>query len=287
MKAGQVSNLGPSQHARLHIEKPGSGPGSGTEIDLASAKNEPLGTLIIGKSIEQAESRGPTQRFIYNPQKADQVDLVADPLPSLDPLTVGAWLDKSFFTAENLKEISQTGLKDSWKISRPDSKSDWKLDDSPPNTELNKEFTATLASFNPSFTDVRTAKTPTGEMGLGQPILVELKTFDGFNYKLAIGKEGPEKTRYLQVSVTADLPSQRTPEPNEKPDDKAKKDEAFQKHLADLKQRLAREQQLQSWIYLVSDWNLDPYMKRRDEIIAHPSPSPTPAATPPGVAVPR
>ncbi len=288
LKAGQVTHAGPAQHARLHIEKPGSAPadGTGTEIDLTSADNQLLGSLIIGKAMEQSGDTGPAGRFVFNPKQGDQVDLVTDSFSSIDPLVIGPWLDKTFFSADNLKEVTQTGLNESWTLSRSDPKADWKLENAGPADSLDKAFTANLANFNPSFTDVRTADTPPSETSLAQPITVDLKTFDGFEYKLLLGKEGPGSTRYLRVNVSAQFPEQRPPEPNEKPEDKAKKDKAFAENLAKLKERLAREQHLQSWIYLVSDWSLEPFLKRRTEIIAHPTPSPAPssAATP---AVPR
>ncbi len=286
MKAGQVTHIGASQHVRLQIVQPGSAPaaGTGTEIDLTSASNQLLGSLVIGKAMEQSGESGPAGRFVFNPKQGDQVDLVADSFSSIDPLVVGPWLDKTFFSADNLKQVTQTGLNDSWTLSRSDPKADWKLENAGPSDSLNKEFTANLTNFNPSFTDVRAVDTPPSETGLGQPITVDLKTFDGFEYKLLLGKEGPENTRYLRVNVSAQFPEQPPPEPNEKPEDKAKKDKAFAENLAKLKERVAHEQQLQSWIYLVSDWSLEPFLKRRNEIIGHPSPSPAAAAAP---AVPR
>ena len=95
-----------------------------------------------------------------------------------------------------------------------------------------------------------------------------------------LGKEGPDKTRYLQLSVSADLPSVRTPDPNESAEDKKKKDEEFDKRTISLKERLEKEKRFEKWVYLVPDWNLEQILKRRDEIVSKASPSPSPENAP-------
>jgi hypothetical protein len=72
-----------------------------------------------------------------------------------------------------------------------------------------------------------------------------------FRYNLEIGGAGPEQTHLLRVKLSADLPAARTPTPNESPDDKKKKDEEFNKQLEQWKTRLAEEQKLEHWIFLV------------------------------------
>jgi Domain of unknown function (DUF4340) len=282
LKAGQVTQVGASQHARLRIVRPGAGSDSGTEIDLFSSQGKPLATVILGKTLERGETPGAAGRFVYNPAHPEQVDLVAESFASVDPLTIGSWLDKTFFAADNVKEISRSDPNSPWKLVRADAKSDWRLETAAPNETLNKEVAAGLTSFNPNFTDVRAPGTAAAETGLAQPIEIDLQTFDGFDYKVFLGKEGPEKTRFLHFKVSGHFPEQRLPEPNEKPEDKQKKDEAFQKQLGDLQARLAREQKLEPWIYLVPDYSVEALLKRRDELLSHPSPAP--AASP---AVPR
>jgi hypothetical protein len=84
----------------------------------------------------------------------------------------------------------------------------------------------------------------------------------------------------MQVKVAAELQTARTPEPGEKPQDKTKRDEEFAKKQADLKQRLEKEKKYEQWIYIVPDYNVETFLKRRDEIVAKPSPSPSPATKP-------
>jgi hypothetical protein len=144
---------------------------------------------------------------------------------------------------------------------------------------LDKSFAQSLSNFALTFTDVRPLSVSPDETGLKDPFKISVKTFDGFTYDFLVGKEGPDKARFLQLSVSAELPSARTPDPNESADDK-KKDEEFDKKNTALKERLATEKRFEKWVYLVPDWNLEPILKRRDEIVSKASPSPSPPGGP-------
>jgi hypothetical protein len=282
LKAAQEMQVGPSQFGRLKIAAPSEGPGSGTQIDLKGASDKQIGTLIIGKGTEQGEERAGGGRFVYNPAVKDRVYLVSEAFLSLDPLTPSQWLDKSFIIPAALKEITQSPWSNNpgWKISRDNQKADWKLDNAQPAEKLDESFVRTLQIFTPNFVDVRPASTSQDETGLKDPFHVQLSTFDGFRYDLFLGKQAPDNGRYMQVKVAAELQTARTPEPGEKPQDKPKRDEEFAKKQADLKQRLEKEKKYEQWIYIVPDYNVETFLKRRDEIVAKPSPSPSPATKP-------
>jgi hypothetical protein len=282
LKAAQEMQVGPSQFGRLKIAPPSEGPSSGTEIDLNGASDKPLASLIIGKGTEQGEEHAAGGRFVYNPAIKDRVYLVSESFLSLDSLAPSQWLDKAFITPNELKEITQSPWSNNpgWKISRDNPKADWRLDKAQPTEKLDDSFVRTMAIFTPNFVDVRPSSTSQDETGLKDPFHIQLTTFDGFRYDFFLGKQGPDKGRYAQIKVAADLPTTRTPEPGEKPEDKSKHDEEFAKKQADLKQRLEKEKKYEQWTYLVPDYNLESLLKRRDEIVAKPSPSPSPAAQP-------
>ena len=219
----------------------------------------------------------------YNPAVKDRVYLVSESFYSIDPLSVGSWLDKKFIVPGDLKEIDQAAWSNNpgWKVIRDDPKADWRLENPQSGEILDKSFAQSLSNFAPSFTDVRPASASPDETGLNNPFQIRIKTFDGFTYDLLLGKQGPDKTRYLQLRVSADLPSVRTPDPKESQEDKKKKDEEFDKRNADLKQRLEKETGFEKWVFLVPDWSLEQILKRRDEIVSKASPSPIPpGATP-------
>jgi len=283
LKAVREMQVGTAQFGRLKILPPGKGGNSGTQIDLLDSNGKSLGTLILGKKQEQSDesAAGSAGRFVFNPAHPDRVYVVSDSFDSADPLVIGQWLDKAFVSAADLKEVAKAGTdpKTGWKLARASDKAEWKLEDASPNESVKKEFAGSLTGFHPSITDVLPADTAGDKTGLQQPITVHLTAFDGFEYLLAIGRQGPEKSRYVQVNVTGHFNEVRSPEPNEKPEDKQKWDDEFKKHLADLKQRLEKEQKFQHWVYLVPEWSVEQLLKPRSEVVATATPATgTPAA---------
>ena len=292
LKAVQSMQVGPSQFERLKIAAPGRGNDSGVEIDLKGENDNTIASLILGKMMEQGEdaTRGVAGRFVYNPATKDRVYLVGETFANIDPIAVGSWLDKTFIVPGEIREIEQSPWSNNqgWKIVRDAPKAEWKLQEAQNGEILEKQFAQAVGNFAPNFMDVRPASVSTDETGLNEPFRVELKTFDGFKYDFAIGKSGPEKARYVKFEVGAEINPTRVAGPNESPDDKKKKDQEFDKKIAELRQRLEDEKKLEQWVYLVPDWNLDQLMKRRDEILVKPSPTPapSPASSPSENAVP-
>jgi hypothetical protein len=278
LKAVREMEIGPSQFGRLKIAATGQGNDSGIEINLMGENNSSVGSIILGKMMEQGEdaTRGVAGRFAYNPLTKDRVYLVAETFSDVDPVSVGSWLDKTFVAPGELREIEQSPWSNNqgWKIVRDMPNGEWKLADSHNGEVLDKQFSRAVSSFVPSFVDVRPATASTDETGLNEPFRVQLTTFDGFKYDFVIGKSGPDKTRYAKFEVGAQLNTVRTPEPNESPEDKKKRDQEFDTKVAELRQRLESEKKLEQWVYLIPDWNLDQMLKRRDEILAKPSPTP-------------
>jgi Domain of unknown function (DUF4340) len=272
LKAVQEMQVGLSQFSRLKIGTPGQGDGSGTKIELLGDQNKELGSLIVGKSMEQGEQRGPGGRFIFNPATKDRVYLVSERFSEIDPLIVGLWLDPAFFQPDQLKEIDQKPWANNpgWKVSRGDDKAPWTLEGATKDEKLDPAFEGSLDSFSPVFQDVCPPSTSSDLTGLNAPFEAELKTFDGFSYSIILGKPGPGKARYFQVKVSADFPTTRSPSGDETPEAKRKNDEEFDRKIAALKERLKKEKRFEEWIYLVPDSTVESILKRRDEILAKP-----------------
>jgi hypothetical protein len=283
LKAGQEMQVGPSQLGRLKVTAPGQGPESGIEIDLKGQKESQIASMIIGKSAEQsnaAAASAATGRFVYNPAVKDRVYLVSESFFSVDPVSVGSWLDKAFIAPGELKEIDQAAWSNNpgWKVTRKDAKAEWQLEDLQSGESLDKSFSQGLSSFALSFVNVRPPSVSPDETGLRDPFKISIKTFDGFTYDFLLGRDGPDKTRYLQLNVSADLPSVRPTDPNENADEKKKRDQEFDQKNATLKERLEKEKRFEKWVYLVPDWHLEQLLKRRNEIVSKASPSSSPAA---------
>jgi hypothetical protein len=290
LKYVRALEIGPSQFGRLQLLPPGQGDQSGTEIDLLGANDKKIATLILGKKPSGTESALGSGRFAFNPDQKDQVYLIDQTFPSLDPLSPSAWLNKQFIDTQKLRSVvrGNVAAAPGWKVSRKDEHADWELQDAAANESLEKENANPLSSLSISLQDVRPENAPVSETGLQQPLVVELETFEGFHYRLEIGSAGPEQTHFLRVKVTANLPQARTPAGNEPADEKTKKDDEFNKQLEQWKTRLANEQKLEHWVFLVSDWSLEPLLKGRTDFVKKAEPSPTPQASPstPAVASP-
>jgi hypothetical protein len=282
--------IGSSQLGRLQLLPPGQGDQSGTEVDLIGAGDKKIASIILGKKQsgnEDAMGAAGSGRFALNADQKDHAYLVDDSFSSLDSLNPSGWLRKQFIDTQKLRSVirGNVGNAPGWKVSRKDDRADWELQDAAANESLEKENAGPLSSLSLSLQDVRQESAPVTETGLQQPLVVELETFDGFHYHLEIGGPGPEQTHFLRLKVDANLPAARTPVPNESAEDKKKKDDEFNKQLDQWKTRLADEQKLEHWIFLVSDWSLEPLLKNRADFVkkAAPSPaapSPTPSASP-------
>jgi hypothetical protein len=290
LKAVREVQIGPSQFERLQISPPGKGAGSGTQVEVAGQGGKILGTLIIGKALQAEPEVGvaaPSGRFVYNPANKEHAYVVADLFYGLEPLQVNQWLDKTFINAGEVDKVVREDAPSNpgWTIARPDPKGPWVFVPETNGEKVKEEPANLLSHFSPTFMDVRPPDTPAAETGLGQPVRAKLHTTDGFTYKLAIGKPGPDKTRYLTVQVDAQLPASRTPDPNEKPEDKKAKDDEFNKHLGELRERLEREKKFAGWVYEVPEFSVENLLKPRADLVNKPAPTPTPA-TPPAAPVP-
>jgi hypothetical protein len=118
----------------------------------------------------------------------------------------------------------------------------------------------------PSFVDVATEAAP-DKTGLDKPLTVTIETFDHFTYTLQIGHKTPENDYDLNLAVTADIPAARTPGQEEKADEKAKLDKAFQDKTKQLQDKLQKEKSLAHWTYLVNNWLVDPFIRDRSQLM--------------------
>ncbi len=277
--------IGPSQFGRLQLLPPGQGDLSGTEIDLLGTGDKKIATLLLGKKPSSGEGTGApgSGRFALNPDQKDKVYLIDETFPSLDPLNLNVWLKKEFIDTQKLRAATRgnAGNAPGWKVSRKDDRADWELQDGGANESLDKDSATPLSSLSLSLQDVRPETAPDSETGLQQPLVAELDTFDGFHYHLEIGGSGPDQSHFLRVKVSANFPPARTPAANETAEEKSKKDDEFNKQLEQWKNRLADEQKLEHWVFLVSDWSLEPLLKARTDFVKKAEPSPTPAVPSP------
>jgi Domain of unknown function (DUF4340) len=210
----------------------------------------------------------PDGRWVKVGTDSDTAALISDALSNIEPKP-DAWLDKDFFKIEKVRSISVTFpvATNSWKVSRETESGDWKLADAKAGEQLDTSKTSGLsgALASPNFNDVDTASKPE-QLGLDKPTVVTLDTFDNFTYTIKLGQKTND-TFPLTLTVAAELPKERTPGKDEKPEDKAKLDKAFKDGQKTLEDKLAREKGYENWVYLVSSWSVDSLVKDRGQLL--------------------
>jgi len=280
LKAAQSQKIGASQLGRLELLAPDKGAtNAGTLVELKSKDDKLIKSVVLGKKSmrESGESSfgggggWPNGRWLYVPDKPGTAYLVSEAFSEIEPKPE-RWLKKDLFKVEKLKTVSvtNTNATNSWKLTRETENGVLTLADAKPGEQLDagKSSPAGNALSFPSFTDVVSPQTKPEETGMDNPIVANIGTFDGFNYTVKIGKKTAEDNYYMSMSVSADLPKERTPGKDEKPEDKEKLDKEFKEKNSKLDEKLKQEKAFEKWTYLVSKWTVDPLLKERKDLLA-------------------
>ena len=293
LKTVQEVKVGPSQFARLELTEPGKDGGVGTVAELQDKDGKKLAALLLGKKhmrkMEGMPDEGqgmPAGRYVVPPGGA-KVALVSEPLDSV-ATKPEPWLRRDFFKIENVKSVKLEGATEPqhWTLTRENATAEWKLADAKPDEKPDPAKVSPLAAVfgSASFADVLPPDAKPEDTGLDKPSTVTFETFDRFTYVLKIGKPMGEN-QPLTVAVGADLPKEREPGKDEKPEDKAKLDAEFQAAQKRLADKLAAEKKFESRPFLIAKATLDQLLKDRAALLPDKKPAPPPAAAnlpPPG-----
>ncbi|MBN2508365.1 MAG: DUF4340 domain-containing protein [Verrucomicrobia bacterium] len=283
LKITKPVRVGPSRLAPLQLVAPAKGPG--TLIELKDSSGKTTKTLLLGAQ-HMRESTGespmgmgmdsswPDGRYVMVDNRIETVALVSDPLSQAEPRAQN-WISKDWFKIEKAKSIAvvSTNAANNFKLTRDSETATWKLADPKPGEDLDstKSSSVTSAMSYPSFNDVATNDAP-AETGLDKPLLATIETFDHFTYTFKIGNKTDDDNYHLQLAVAGSFPKERTPPADEKPEDKEKKDKEFAENLKKLEDKLKTEQASEKWVYLVSKYTIDPFLKTRGELLAEKKP---------------
>lgn len=275
LKVVESETVEPSQLARVNLESPGNGPASGTLVELKDNQGKVLDGLMLGKKHfrEQGESTHavvapePDGRYILLRSNPQNVLLISDALASLEPRPE-AWLSKDFFKAEKVKSLSASASDEanSWKISRESESSPWTLADARAGEALDTNKAARIVSAlgTITFSDVFPADDP-AHGNFASPVLVSIETFDRFAYTLNVARAGDQSQ--VSVAVKAEIATERIASTGEKPQDKEKLDAEFRAQTKKLQEKLAHEQSLVSWVYVINTWVIDPLIQPRAQMM--------------------
>ena len=293
LKIAGTPRIGKSAYGSEKLLAPGEGAAgsTGLSVEMMNDKGDLISNLIAGESTKSSGGASSSsfsgageQRLVRVPKDADTVWLINDSLSEVQTAPQ-EWLDKAFIDVRKLQSVEITSPTPaySWSASRKDENSEFKFPESANGDELDTAKAGNLATLlsNPTFTDVVPKDKATPEF-MKNAIGAKLHTFEGFQYevKLLEVKEGgkdAEPKDYLSFIVTAEFPKERTPEKDEKEEDKKAKDEAFSANKKTLEEKLEREKKFDGWIYEVSNYVVTTLTKRRSELLREkPKAPPTP-----------
>src|ERR1035437_1481984 len=299
LKAAQTEEIGASQLGRYKLLPPGPATNTAVLVELRDQNDKVIKSLLLGKTHmrksegrpspmgEMGDNEGfPDGRYVMVGTGAKTVAVISDPLSNLEAKP-DQWLNKDFFKVEKLRSIAVVfpATTNSWKVSRDtETASDWKLADAKPEEKLDSSKTSSFsyALNSPSFNDVLPADTKPEQAGLDKPTVVTIDTFDNFTYTLKVGQKTYDNLPIL-VTVTAQIPKERTPGKDEKAEDKARLDKDFKEKQKKLEEKLAQEKNFEKWVYLISNWTVDSLLKDRAQLLVEKKEEPKkdekPAAT--------
>ena len=154
-----------------------------------------------------------------------------------------------------------------WKLTRESESGEWKLAEAKPAEQLDASKASGVANplSSPSFADVLPSAKPE-DLGLDKPTVVTVGTFDNFTYTLKVGQKTNDDFP-LAMTVSAQFQKERTPGKDEKPEDKDKLDKEFKEKQKKLEEKLNQEKGYEKWVYLVSNWTVDPMLKERAQLL--------------------
>ena len=283
LKAAQTEEIGASQFGRYKLLPPGPGTNTAVLVELRDQNDKVIKSLLLGKTHmrksegrpspmgEMGDNEGfPDGRYVMVGTGAKTVAVVSDPLSNLEAKP-DQWLNKDFFKVEKIRSIAVVFLvaTNSWKVSRDtETASDWKLADAKPDEKLDSSKTSgfSYALNSPSFNDVLPGDAKPEQTGLDKPTIITLDTFDNFAYTIKVGQKAND-TLPMVVTVTAQLPKERTAGKDEKPEDKARLDKEFKDQQKKLEDKLSQEKSFEKWIYLASNWTFDSLLKDRPQLL--------------------
>ena len=278
LKVLRTDQVGPSQLPRLELV-PGNGTNAATVVEFKDQNAKTVASVLLGKKTMEKSSRPspmgemgdqswPNGRFVKL-ASADAVAIIAEPLANIEPKP-DQWLDKTFFRVEKPKSISVAypAETNSWKITRESETAQWKLADAKPGEELDASKASGVGSpfSSASFNDISVGAKPE-EVGLDKPTVITVETFDDFTYTVKVGNRVND-TATLTMAVAAQLPKERTPAKDEKPEDKDKLDKEFKEKVKKLEEKLAQEKAFEPWIFQVASWTVDSILKVRADLMA-------------------
>lgn len=278
-KVVQTENVGSSLLPRLNLVAPPAdgkpvekNEGMGTQLELSGKDGKPVGQMLLGKIVTKKEpsplpiqQETPVGRYVLSPN-APTVYVMSDALKNASAKPE-AWLARDFFKADRIRSLTSSGEGGAWKIARKEEYDPWKFADGAGELDPGKAVAAVNALNDLKFSDVAIGVKPEN---LDKPRTFVAETYDNLVYTIKIARKPDSDDYYLAVAVSGEPGRVRTPEKNEKPEDKERRDKQFEETLKKLDDRIKLEKSLGGWVYVLPAKTLDPLLKSRTDLVAAP-----------------
>ena len=284
LKVTQSEQVGASLWPRVELADPPTGgdaaaprpgEGAGTAIEFKDAAGKPLARLVLGKKVLKkdplnplpaAKDGVPAGRYVRVAGGKDTVVVVSDPLgkAKADP---GKWLNRDFFKADRIRTLAAgpEGGAPHWKIARAEEWGQWKF--AAGGGDLNPG--AAVAAANKlgslSFDDVAL---DSGKEAAGKPLVITAETFDDLVYTVRLAGKPKGDAYFVSFTLKGETPKSRAPEKGEKEQDKERRDKEFAESRKRLEERIAAEQALAKWTYVINRRELEALLRSREEMVA-------------------
>ncbi len=275
VKVVQSEKVAATLLPRLNLIEPGKSAKpeeGGTQLELSDKEGKLLASVLLGKKVIKTEPSPlpikqeiPVGRYVLIP--ANPTVMVLSDALTMAEAKPGRWLAKDFFKIERVKSVDASGEGGTWKIARSEEAGQWRLADGAGQLDPSAAVAVANGLSSMTFSDVAPG---TKAESFVKPRTVVVETFDGLVYTLKLAKKPDGHDYYLTVAVAGEPPRSRTPEPDEKPEDKARLDKYFAENLKKLDERVQLEKDLAAWTYVVAAKALEPLLKDRAQLIAAP-----------------
>ena len=275
LKVTQSEHVGASLLPRIELADPGKGEGGGTLVEFRDSAGKVLAGLVLGKTVLKkdplnplpaAKDGVPAGRYVRVIGAKDTVVVVSDPLAkaTADP---GKWLSKDFFKIERIRTLAagREGAAPAWKITRAEEWGQWRFAGGEGTLDASAAVAAVNRLASLSFDDVALNS---GKDAAGKPSAIVAETFDNLVYAVKLAPKGKGDDYLVRFTVKGEPPKARVPEKGEKPEDKERRDKEFVESRKRLVERVASEQALAKWTYVIGKRELEPLLKTRVEMLA-------------------
>ena len=261
LKAAQTEEIGPSQLGRYKLLPPGPGTNTAVLVELRDQNGKVIKSLLLGKTHmrksegrpspmgEMGENEGwPDGRYVMVGTGAKTVAVVSDPLSNLEAKP-DQWLNKDFFKVEKIRSIAvaypgghelvegdaRHRNRQRLEAGRRQARASSSTPPRPPASPMPLVRRASTTSCPPTRSRSKPAWTSRPSSRSIPSTTSPTRSSSG---------RRPTTISPMVVAVTAQIPKERTPGKDEKPEDKARLDKEFKEKQKKLEDKLSQEKSL-------------------------------------------